>query len=91
MAECEECGEPKKPYPPGTGPFVRFSSVQMGQKFRIPDWHGGYGMCCKRPAPAIYELVADDRDICGRGHRCTSCGEQAPNDCTTIREVEIVT
>ncbi len=67
---------------------MNLTAAKLGQKFRIPDWHGGYAKCCRPGEPATFEIVECDNDMFGLGQKCTVCGKVVPNDSTFVMEVE---
>lgn len=81
----------KKPYPPGTGAFVDWCSVDMGSLFRIPDMRGGYGRCCGDES-AVFEMVQVGGFPGPRaGMKCVACDEVTPFGATMVQLLEIVT
>jgi hypothetical protein len=67
---------------------MRLSAATVGQRFRIPDWHGGYAKCCGK-APATFEIVRIHAGIYGLGMKCVKCGDTVSNDSTFVQEIEV--
>ncbi len=66
------------------------TQVEIGQHFKIPDFHGGYAVCCRRPRPAVFEMIEYAQDLFGLGQKCVDCGTVVPDDHTLVQVVEIV-
>ncbi len=68
---------------------MKLTAAKVGQKFRIPDWHGGYARCCgPEGSVAIFELVRCEGDMFGEGQKCLACGKVVANDATFVRDIE---
>ena len=63
------------------------SDLPDGQRFAIPDFHGGYGKCCEDGKAAEY--VHHAGDIFNRFFSCVRCGEKTLWRATMISTAEL--
>jgi hypothetical protein len=85
--KCDFCEGDRKEYPASHGPWVPAFDVKDGQRFSIPDYHGGYGWCCVNGEAAEYEHHSGD--VFESYFKCVKCGEKTLYCNTFIQTVEL--
>ena len=87
--KCDDpnCEAEVKPYPTNHGPWISVYDLKDRQRFALPDFHGGYGICCSGQEPAVYEHHSGD--VFESYFQCVKCAERTLYCNTFVQTAEL--